>query len=59
LIKFIAPVTSEDIEAKALKVGHASPSFDLDTLRHSAIGAGAMGTVLYGVLAAIEKNRRL
>jgi hypothetical protein len=57
-MKFIAPVSSQHIEEKgAGSSGLASFSPTAD-LAYAALGAGAVGTVLYSIYAANEEEKR-
>ncbi len=55
-MKFIAPVSSEYVQEKgASSYSQVSPSVDF---AYAALGAGAIGTVLYSVYAANEEGKR-
>ncbi len=67
VIRFITPVAPQQIEEKVdgpsgpsgVSYSEVSPTVDLDTVTYAALGAGAIGTVLYGIYAAsgTEDNR--
>ena len=68
LSRFITPVAPQPIEEKidngptgtsgGPSYSEISPSIDMDTVTYAALGAGAIGTVLYGIYAANANDKK-